>query len=192
MKKFSATLTALLLVFCLLTGALAEESSEIRVLSSAEYVLMWKNDADRGMTYKVPTHWTESAVGERYKVFSEPTPAGVSGFRVCFVNKKTASDDRSATRMKKEFKMLMDEMESVYSDFAWDGEITRDLSIVKFQGYQSEYTYTDLNGTAIRGFAIMAKYDKRIYCMNFSGPDARYTDMRSIMLAMLESITRST
>ena len=186
-------LLAIVMAVCLsICCAVAEaDDGTVKILSSGEYVLMWKNDADRGMTYKVPTHWIESAVGERYKVFSEPTPAGESGFRVCFVNKKTSTDDRSSTRMKKEFKMLMDEMEAVYTDFHWDGEITREFSIVKFQGYQGEYTYTDNNGEPMQGFVIMAKYDKRIYCMNFSGPASRFTDMRSVMLNMLDSVTRS-
>ena len=189
MKKLLSVV--LVMVFgCLLFSSVAE-IEEIKVLSANEYVLMWKNDADRGMTYKVPTHWIESAVGERFKVFTEPTPYGVSGFRVCFVNKKTASDDKTATRMKKELKMLMEEMAAVYTDFNWDGNITRDLQIVKFQGYQSEYTYTDMNGETIQGFVIMAKYDRRIYCMNFSGPASRFIDMRSIMLDMLASVTRA-
>ena len=187
MKRILCLLIAVLLSISILTFS----ESEVRILSAGEYVLQWKNDAARGMTYMVPTHWVESAVGERYKVFSEPTPEGESGFRVCFVNKKT-NDDRSATRMKKEFNMLIDEMKAVYADFDWNGEISRELQIVKFNGYQSEYTYTDDNGEPMQGFVIMAKYDKRIYCMNFSGPAERYTDMRSIMLNMLNSVTRGT
>ena len=177
----------LLMLLCIALAVSVAE--EVQVLSPGEYVLQWKNDAARGMTYMVPTHWVESAVGERYKAFSEPTPEGVSGFRVCFVNKKT-NDDRSATRMKKEFNMLIDEMKAVYADFDWDGKISRELQIVKFNGYQGEYTYTDDNGEPMQGFVIMAKYDKRIYCMNFSGPADRFTDMRSIMLNMLNSVTR--
>ncbi len=93
-------LLAFILVFVCLQGVYAFSEGEVRVLSASEYVLQWKNDAARGMTYMVPTHWVETAAGERYKVFTEPTPYGEPGFRVCFVNKK-ANDDRSATRMKK-------------------------------------------------------------------------------------------
>ena len=190
MKKTVCFLLALIAVF----GSLCSYSEgDVRILSASEYVVMWKSDPSRGMTYKVPTHWVESALGERYKVFTEPVPAGESCFRVCFVNKKTTTDDKSTTRMKKEFNMLIEEMKAVYEDFEWDGEISRDRQIVKFNGYASDYSYTDSNGEKMLGYVIMAKYDKRIYCMNFSGPEARFTDdMRNIMFTILESITRST
>ena len=96
-----------------------------------------------------------------------------------------------STKMKNEFRALIGEMEKVYADFKWSGNISRDYSIVKFKGYSSEYTYTDDNGEPMKGFAIMAYYDRRIYLMNYSGPLARYADMESIMLKMMESVTRA-
>ena len=168
----------------------APTPTPIPLLSSAQYVLQWKNDAERGMTYMVPTHWEQTAIGDRYRVYSGPTPDGVSGFRVAFVNKKK-SKSVDATKMRAELKQLMAEMEAVYTDFSWNGNISRDFMLVKFKGYSGEYTYTDTNGEPMQGFVIIATYDRRIYCMNFSGPVARFADMKSIMLRMMESVTRA-
>ncbi len=162
----------------------------IPLLTSGQYVLQWKNDAERGMTYMVPTHWEQVAIGERYRVYMEPTPDDVSAFRVAFVNKKKSSQP-DANKMRAELRELMSDMGAVYADFKWNGNISRDYTLVKFKGYSGEYTYTDDNGEPMQGFAIIATYDRRIYCMNFSGPVSRYADMKSIMLRIMESVTRA-
>ncbi len=167
----------------------APTPTPIPLLTSGQYVLQWKNDAERGMNYMLPTHWEQTASGERYRVYSEPTPDGVSGFRVAFVNKKKASTP-DANKMRAELRQLMAEMKDVYTDFNWDGEISRDYMLVKFKGYSGEYTYTDDNGEPMQGFVIIATYDRRVYCVNFSGPVARYADMKSIMLKLVESVSR--
>ncbi len=172
-------------------SAVQNEGTQIQILTSSQYVLQWKNDAARNMNYMVPTHWELTSSGERYSVYSEPTSDGVSGFRVAYVSKKKSSTNVDSTKMQNEFRALIKEMEAVYADFSWGGKISREYSIVKFKGYSSEYTYTDDNGEPMKGFAIMAYYDRRIYLMNFSGPLARYADMESIMFKMMESVTRA-
>ena len=162
----------------------------IPIIPSSQYVLQWKNDAQRGMNYMVPTHWENTSTGERYRVYSEPTEDDVSGFRAAFVNKKKPSQP-DASKMKSEFRALMKEMEKVYADFAWNGEISREYSLVKFKGYSAFYTYTDDNGEPMKGFAIIATYDRRIYCVNISGPLSRFDDMKGIILKMVESVTRA-
>ena len=42
----------------------------------------------------------------------------------------------------------------------------------------------------MKGFAIIATYDRRIYCMTWSGPVNRYVDLEGIMLKLVESVTR--
>lgn len=187
MRKFKVS--ALLFALILLFNACTEQAAPVTILTSSQYVLKWFNDAERGINYMIPTHWEETSIGERYRVFSEPTPDGISGFRAAFVNKKKAKAPDAST-MKKEFRLLIDEMEAVYQDFKWDGEISREYKLVKFNGYSSEYTYTDDNGEPMQGFAIIATYDRRIYCFNYSGPVSRYPDMEGTMLKMLESVTR--
>lgn len=187
MRKIVAVFCTVLLMLCVM--AEQPQPTPIVVLNSSQYVLQWKNDAERGMNYMIPTHWEETSSGERYRVYSEPTPDGVSGFRVAYANKKkTKSSD--ASEMKREFRLLISEMQNMYTGFAWKGEISREYKLVKFNGYSAEYTYTDDNGEAMKGFAIMATYDRRIYCFNFSGPESRYADMKGIMLRMLEAVTR--
>ena len=171
------------------TATIAPTPTPIPLLTSGQYVLQWKNDAERGMNYMLPTHWEQTASGDRYRVYSEPTPDGVSGFRVAFVNKKKASTP-DANKMRAELRQLMAEMEAVYTDFHWNGEISRDYMLVKFKGYSGEYTYTDDNGEPMQGFVIIATYDRRVYCVNFSGPVARFADMKSIMLKLVESVSR--
>ena len=164
-------------------------ATPINVLNSTQYVLQWKNDAERGMSYMVPTHWEETTIGERYHVYSEPVEDGKSGFRVCFANKKKASDPDTG-EMRNQFKKLMNEMQEVYEDFKWEGEISRAIKFTKFNGYSSEFSYTDDNGEPMKGFAIIATYNRRIYCMTWSGPVSRYVDLEGIMLKIVESVTR--
>lgn len=164
-------------------------ATPIVMLNSSQYVLQWKNDADHGMNYMCPTHWEETTTGDRFRVFSEPVEDGKSGFRVCFANKKKNSDP-DANEMRNQFRKLMDEMKAVYEDFGWSGEISRDITFTKFKGYSSEYSYTDDNGEPMKGFAIIATYNRRIYCMTWSGPVSRYVDMEGIMLKIVESVTR--
>lgn len=164
-------------------------ATPINVLNSTQYVLQWKNDPDRGMNYMIPTHWEETTIGERYHVYSEPVEDGKSGFRVCFANKKKASDPDTA-EMRNQFRKLMSEMEGVYEDFKWEGEISREIKFTKFNGYSSEFSYTDDNGEPMKGFAIIATYNRRIYCMTWSGPVSRYVDLEGIMLKIVESVTR--
>ena len=168
----------------------APTPTPIPIIPSNQYVLQWKNDAQRGMNYMVPTHWENTSTGERYRVYTEPTEDGVSGFRAAFVNKKR-SPTPDASKMKAELRSLMKEMEKVYADFAWNGEISREYSLVKFKGYSGFYTYTDDNGEPMRGFAIIATYDRRIYCVNISGPLSRFDDMKGIILKIVESVTRA-
>lgn len=164
-------------------------ATPIVVLNSTQYVLQWKNDAERGMNYMVPTHWEETTTGERFRVFSEPVKDGESGFRVCYANKKKATAP-DAAKMRAEFRSLMDEMAQVYENFSWTQEISRDYTFTKFKGYSSEFSYTDDNGEEMKGFAIIATYDRRIYCMTWSGPVNRYVDLEGIMLKLVESVTR--
>lgn len=167
----------------------APTATPIPVLNANEYVMQWKNDADRGMNYMVPTHWVSEAAGERYIVFLEPVPDGESGFRVSYTNKKKSSEP-DTSKMKVEFKNLISEMQKVYTDFEWSGTISRDYKFTNFVGYHSEYTFTDDNGTAMHGFVIIATYNRRIYCMNFNGPEDRWVDMKTIMLKMMDNVTR--
>ncbi|MCR4620635.1 MAG: hypothetical protein K5663_00950 [Clostridiales bacterium] len=162
----------------------------IPIIPSSQYVLQWKNDAQRGMNYMVPTHWENTSTGERYRVYTEPTEDGVSGFRAAFANKKK-SKAPDTSKMKSELRDLMKEMDKVYADFAWNGQISREYSLVKFKGYSGFYTYTDDNGEPMKGFAIIATYDRRIYLTNISGPLSRFDDMTSIILKIVESVTRA-
>ena len=156
-----------------------------------KYVLQWKNDTARGMNYMVPTHWIPGESGERYMTYYEPVPAGESGFRVAFVNKKKSSEP-DAYAMRAELKKLISAMEESYSGFYCDGEISRDYSLVRFIGYSSNYTFVDEYGVRMRGFVIIATYNRRIYCMNFSGPEARFDEMQPIGNKILESVSRIT
>ena len=161
----------------------------IPILNADSYVMQWKNDAGRGINYQVPTHWKVSASGERYIVFSEPVPDDESGFRVAYVNKKKATQP-DTEKMRNELRKMVSEMESVYADFKWNNEIIRDYYLVKFKGYAAEYTYTDDNGTPMQGIVVMSTYDRRIYCINYSGPASRYTEMKGIFTKMLDNLTR--
>ncbi|MDO4828051.1 MAG: hypothetical protein Q4B19_01620 [Clostridia bacterium] len=155
----------------------------------ADYVLIWKNNTRIGMNYMVPTHWTESQVGERYSVFYEPVPDGETGFRVSFANKRKYKDPDSNT-MRSELRKLLTSMSEVYTDFQHDDAISRDLSLVRFKGYSTYYTYTDEYGVTIKGFVIIATYNRRIYCMNFSGPEERFTEMMTVGKKILDSVSR--
>ena len=155
----------------------------------ADYVLIWKNNTRIGMNYMVPTHWKESQTGERYSVFYEPVPDGETGFRVAFVNKRKYKDPDSNT-MRSELRKLLTSMSEVYTDFKYDETISRDLSLVRFKGYSTYYTYTDEYGVTIKGFVIIATYNRRIYCMNFSGPEERFTEMMTVGRKILDSVSR--
>lgn len=155
----------------------------------ADYVLIWKNNTRIGMNYMVPTHWKESQTGDRYSVFYEPVPDGETGFRVAFVNKRKYKDPDSNT-MRSELRKLLTSMSEVYTDFKYDETISRDLSLVRFKGYSTYYTYTDEYGVAIKGFVIIATYNRRIYCMNFSGPEERFTEMMTVGRKILDSVSR--
>lgn len=155
----------------------------------ADYVLIWKNNTRIGMNYMVPTHWKESQTGERYSVFYEPVPDGETGFRVAFANKKKYKNPDAST-MRTELRKLLTSMSEVYTDFQYDETISRDLSLVRFKGYSTYYTYTDEYGVTIKGFVIIATYNRRIYCMNFSGPEERFTDMMTVGKKILDSVSR--
>lgn len=171
------------------TAVPAATPTPIPVLNASSYVMQWKNDASRGINYQVPTHWTMTASGERYIVFSEPVPDGESGFRVAYVNKKKASTQDN-DKMRDELRKLMKEMTAMYADFKWDGEISRDYYLVKFKGFSAEYTYTDDNGEPMQGIVVISHYDRRIYCINYSGPVSRYAEMKGIFNKMLDNLTR--
>lgn len=154
-----------------------------------EYVLQWKNDASRGINFMIPTHWKPGESGERFVTYYEPVPEGETGFRVSFVNKKKNSEPDSAT-MRAELRKLLSDMESVYTDFQTDGDITRDYMLVRFKGYANKYTFTDEYGVKMRGFVIISTYNRRIYCMNFSGPDERFEEMMTVGNKIMESVSR--
>lgn len=154
------------------------------------YVMIWKSNPNRGINYMVPTHWEKGEEGDRFVTYYEPVPAGETGFRVSFSNKKM-SRDLDSGRMREQLRLLLEQMKEVYENFETDGTISRDYSLVKFKGFHSTYTYTDEYGVKIKGFAIMATYNRRIYCMNFSGPEARFEEMTPIGNKMMEAMSRS-
>lgn len=155
-----------------------------------DYVMIWKSNPNRGFNYMVPTHWELGEEGERYVTYYEPVPGGESGFRVSFTNKKMGRDQDSY-RMREQLRLFMSQLEEIYTDFETDGTIEREHSLVRFTGFHSTYTCTDDYGEKIKGFVIMATYNKRIYCMHFQGPDARFEEMTPIMNKMMESMSRS-
>ncbi len=154
------------------------------------YVMIWKSNPNRGINYMVPTHWEKGEEGDRYVTYYEPVPDGETGFRVSFSNKKM-SRDMDSGRMREQLRLLLDQMKEVYENFETDGTISRDYSLVKFKGFHSTYTYTDEYGVTIKGFAIMATYNRRIYLMNFQGPEARFEEMTPIGNKMMEAMSRS-
>ncbi len=158
----------------------------------SDYVLIWRNDAKRGMNYMVPTHWVLEQSGDQYVVYFEPVPEGECGFRLSLARKKK-SKEPDASQMRAELRKLLTEMEKSYDDFYSNGEISRDFSLVKFKGYSNYYTFNDEFGVKHKGFVIIATYNKRIYCMNFSGPESRFDEMSlSVGSRILESISRTT
>lgn len=154
------------------------------------YVMIWKSNPNRGINYMVPTHWEKGEEGERYVTYYEPVPAGETGFRVSFTNKKM-SREMDSGRMREQLREFLDQMKEIYDEFYTDGTISRDYTLVKFKGFHSTYTYVDEYGVKIKGFVIMATYNKRIYCMNFSGPESRFEEMTPIGSKMMEAMSRS-
>ncbi|MBQ1257504.1 MAG: hypothetical protein IIX93_09550 [Clostridia bacterium] len=154
------------------------------------YVMIWKSNPNRGINYMVPTHWEKGEEGERYVTYYEPVPAGETGFRVSFTNKKM-SREMDSGRMREQLRDFLDNMKEIYDEFYTDGTISRDYTLVKFKGFHSTYTYVDDYGVKIKGFVIMATYNKRIYCMNFSGPESRFEEMTPIGSKMMENMSRS-
>ncbi len=154
------------------------------------YVMIWKSNPNRGINYMVPTHWEKGEEGERFVTYYEPVPAGETGFRVSFTNKKM-SREMDSGRMREQLREFLDQMKEIYDEFYTDGTISRDYSLVKFKGFHSTYTYVDEYGVKIKGFVIMATYNKRIYCMNFSGPESRFEEMTPIGTKMMEAMSRS-
>ena len=154
------------------------------------YVMIWKSNPNRGINYMVPTHWELGEEGDRYVTYYEPVPEGETGFRVSFTNKKMSRDQDSGS-MREQLRLLISQMKEVYENFETDGTISRDYSLVKFKGVHSTYTYTDEYGVKIKGFVIMATYNRRVYCMNFSGPEARFEEMKPIGNKMMEAMSRS-
>lgn len=154
------------------------------------YVMIWKSNPNRGINYMVPTHWEKGEEGERYVTYYEPVPAGETGFRVSFTNKKM-SREMDSGRMREQLRNFLDQMKEIYDEFETDGTISRDYTLVKFKGFHSNYTFVDEYGVKIKGFVIMATYNKRIYCMNFSGPEARFEEMTPIGSKMMEAMSRS-
>ena len=154
-----------------------------------EYVLQWKNDPSRGINFMIPTHWKPGESGDRFLTYYEPVPENETGFRVSFVNKKKSTEPDSST-MRAELRKLLADMGTVYADFQTDGDITRDYMLVRFKGYANKYTFTDEYGVKMRGFVIIATYNRRIYCMNFSGPDARFEEMTPIRDKIIDSMSR--
>ena len=159
-------------------------------VSVDDYVMIWKSNPNRGINYMVPTHWEKGEEGERYVTYYEPVPAGETGFRVSFTNKKMGREMDSG-RMREELREFLDHMKSIYTDFYTDGTISREYMLVRFKGFHSTYTYVDDYGVKIKGFVIMATYNKRIYCMHFSGPEARYDEMAPIATKMMDTMARS-
>lgn len=160
-------------------------------IAPENYVLQWKNDAKRGFNFMLPTHWVAGESGDRYCSYYEPVPDGESGFRVCFVNKKKNSEP-DVSAMRNELRKLISDMESIYDGFECDGTISRDYSLVRFKGYSSLYTFLDEYGVKMKGLVVIATYNRRIYCMNFSGPEARFEDMMPVCLKIMESMSRVT
>ena len=154
------------------------------------YVMIWKSKPNRGINYMVPTHWELGEEGERFVTYYEPVPAGETGFRVSFTNKKMTREQDSG-RMREQLRLFINQMKEVYDEFQTDGTISRDYSLVKFKGFHSTYTYVDEYGVKIKGFVIMATYNRRIYCMNFQGPEDRFEQMTPIANKMMESMSRT-
>lgn len=159
-------------------------------VAAEDYVMIWKSNPNRGINYMVPTHWELGEEGERYVTYYEPVPAGENGFRVSFTNKKMSRDQDSSS-MRDQLRLFLAQMEEIYDNFETDGEISREYTLVKFKGFHSTYTYTDEYGVKMEGFVIMATYNRRIYCMNFSGPSDRFLEMTPIGAKMMESMSRS-
>jgi len=159
-------------------------------IAPENYVMIWKSNPNRGINYMVPTHWEKGEEGERFVTYYEPVPAGETGFRVSFTNKKM-SREMDSGRMREQLREFLDQMKEIYDEFYTDGTISRDYSLVKFKGFHSTYTYVDEYGVKIKGFVIMATYNKRIYCMNFSGPESRFEEMTPIGTKMMEAMSRS-
>lgn len=156
----------------------------------SDYVMIWKSNPNRGINYMVPTHWEKGEEGERYVTYYEPVPAGETGFRVSFTNKKM-NREMDSGRMRDQLREFLDNMKEIYTDFETDGTISRDYTLVKFKGFHSTYSYVDEYGVKIKGFVIMATYNKRIYCMNFSGPEERFEEMTPIGTKMMDNMSRS-
>lgn len=154
------------------------------------YVMIWKSNPNRGINYMVPTHWEQGEQGERYITYYEPVPSGETGFRVSYTNKKMKSEQDSG-KMRNELRELLDHMKNSYDQFETDGTISRDYSLVRFRGFHSYYTFVDEYGVKIKGFAIMATYNRRIYCMTFQGPESRFDEMAPIGTKMMDSMNRS-
>lgn len=156
-----------------------------------DYVMIWKNDTTRGINYKIPVHWQLQQSDNRYLVYYEPTPEGELGFRLYLSNKKVSTEPNSSA-MRTNLNKILEGMEQEYADFESDGKISRDYKLVRFSGYSTYYTFTDEYGVKNKGFVIIATYNRRIYCMNFSGPEARFNEMQGIGVSILESISRVT
>jgi len=156
----------------------------------SDYVLIWKSNANRGINYMMPVHWKIEYEGERYIGYMEPVPEGETPFRIALGNKKVSREPDS-DQMRKELREYLTVFKDREKDFYSDGKILRDYSLVKFKGYSMFYEYTDELDTRIKGFAIMATYNRRIYLMNFYGPEDRFEELMPIGMKILNSVSRS-
>lgn len=174
------------------TPTMAPTPTPFPWVAAEDYVMTWKSYEDKGFNVMVPYHWNVVSDGNRYIVFEEPVPEGESCFRVAFGNKKV-SGNVDASEVKAELKdyLAIIRDSEFNTDFQLEGSITRDRSLVKFKGPSTFYHYIDEKGNKIRGFAIMATYNRRIYLMNFSGPEERFDELSSIGQKMMSSMSRT-
>ncbi len=155
----------------------------------SDYVMIWKSEPSRGINFMMPTHWIESGSGERFVVYYEPTPEGENGFRASISNKKKTRQPDSDD-MRDELRDFLAILKDTHDNFETDGTISRDMSFVRFKAFSSYYTYTDEYGVPMKGFVIMSTYNRRIYCLNFSGPEARFEEMQPIGQKILDNVNR--
>lgn len=172
------------------TPTLAPTPTPFPWVAPENYVMVWKAYPNKGFNVMVPFHWQVVSDEDRYIVFEEPVPEGESCFRVSFANKKM-SGNVDASDVKQELKDYLAIIRDANTDFNLEGSITRDRSLVKFKGPSTFYNYVDENGVKIRGFAIMSTYNRRIYLMNFSGPEERFDELSAIGQKMMSSMSRS-
>ena len=156
----------------------------------SDYVMIWKSEPSKGINFMMPTHWKDAGSGERFVIYYEPVPAGENGFRVSISNKKKTKEPDSGD-MREELREFLSVLKDTHDNFETNGEISRDVTFVRFKGFMSDYTYTDEYGIPMQGFVVMSTYNRRIYAMNFSGPADRFEGMLVIAQKILENVNRA-